>query len=178
MAHFFWLLARKLHSALRVHVVGKELRQVGSSHDLLRLDDSRQASPLPLLRGSAATRRGGIKIFISDFLFPFQPPQLLRTFPDADRLILVQVLSAFEDNPAKGLAAGSMMRLEDAEVDEHLDVRLDAATVAGYLQRLNALREDMRQTLRMQGGSFSSLRDDDTLDACMRKLLVAEAVTA
>lgn len=177
IAHLFWLLARKLHSALRVHAVGEQVRPMGAALDLLRSSDTRQASPLPLLRGTPATRRGGIKIFISDFLFPFQPRELLRTFPDADRLILVQVLSAFEDNPAEGITAGSMLRLENAEADEHLDVRLDEATVAGYLQRLHALRDDLGQSLRLQGGSFTALREDQSLDDCMRRLVVAEAVT-
>lgn len=177
IAHLFWLLARKLHSALRVHAVGEQVRPMGAALDLLQSSDTRQASPLPLLRGTPATRRGGIKIFISDFLFPFQPRELLRTFPDADRLILVQVLSAFEDNPAEGITAGSMLRLENAEADEHLDVRLDEATVAGYLQRLHALRDDLGQSLRLQGGSFTALREDQSLDDCMRRLVVAEAVT-
>jgi uncharacterized protein (DUF58 family) len=175
-AYLFWLLARKLHALVRVHAVGQQLRPLTSPLDLLRSSDTRQTSPLPLLRGSAASRPGGIKVFVSDLLFPFSPPDITTLFRDADRIVLVQVLSAFEEDPAEGLAPGSMFRLEDAEADHHLDVRLDPATIDGYKQRLHALQNDTVQWLRPRNGTMATIRDDDNLEQMMRKLLAAGAV--
>jgi hypothetical protein len=176
VAYLAFLLARKLHAVVRVHAVGQHVRPIISPLELLRAGDTRFASPLPLLKGSAATRPGGIKIFVSDLMFPFSPPEVTKLFRDADRLVIIQVLSAFEDDPEQGLASGAMMRLEDAEADDHLDVRLDQATVEGYKNRLNALRNDLSQWLRPRNGVLASVRDDDSTELMMRKLLTSGAV--
>lgn len=177
LAYLFFLLARKLHALVRVHAVAQHVIPVISPLQLLKMEDTRLESPLPLLHGSAAARSGGIKIFVSDLLFPFSPPDLTRLFRDADRLVVVQVLSAFEDNPQHGLTPGAMMRLEDAEADRHLDVRIDQATIQGYKTRLNALQNDVSQWLRPRNGVLATICEDDTLEQTMRKLLVSAAVS-
>jgi uncharacterized protein (DUF58 family) len=176
IAYLAFLLARKLHAVVRVHAVGQHVRPITSPLELLRSTDMRSTSPLPLLRGSVATRSGGIKILVTDLMFPFSPPDITRLFRDADRLIVIQVLSTFEDDPEQGLATGAMMRLEDAEAELHLDVRLDHATIEGYKQRLHAVRSDLSQWLRPRNGVLANVRDDDTLETMMRKLLASGAV--
>lgn len=176
-SYFLFLLARKLHALVRVHAVGEHLRPIQSPLELLRIADTRLESPLPLLRGSAATRPGGIKILVSDLLFPFSPPEITKVFRDADRLVIVQVLSSFEDDPDEALSVGAMMRLEDAEADMHLDVKLDRGTIDGYKRRLNALRDDMAQWLRPRNGCLTMIREDDSLESMIRKLLTSGAVT-
>lgn len=177
VAYLLFLLARKLHALVRVHSIGEHVRPIASPLDLINSDDRRVESPLPLLRGSPATRTGGIKLLVTDLLFPFAPPDITRLFRDADRLVVVQLLSAFEDDPEQGLTSGAMMRLEDAEADHHLDVRLDAATVQGYKTRLHALQNDVSQWLRPRNGVLATVREDDSLEQMMRKLLASTAVS-
>ncbi len=177
VSYLMFLLARKLHALVRVHAVGQHVRPLSSPLELVRMSDTRLDSPFPLLRGSTATRPGGIKILISDLLFPFSPPDITALFRDADRLVIIQVLSAFEDDPDEGIAAGAMMRLEDAEADHHLDIRLDRATIDGYKRRLHALRDDVGQWLRPRNGCLTTLREDDSLERTMRNLLGSGAVS-
>lgn len=175
LTYLFFLLAHKLHASVRLHDLGRRMAPLGGPFDLLASEDLAQEDPLPLLHSSAAARRGGIKIFISDLLFPFTPRDLVACFSGADRLIVLQILSAFEDDPGTG---GATVRLEDAEAPRHLDLRLDADTVAKYRSRLNALRDDVGRRVRAAGGACAWVRDVDDLDEVMRRLVEAGAVTA
>ncbi|HBF33818.1 TPA: hypothetical protein DDW35_04575 [Candidatus Sumerlaeota bacterium] len=172
LAYLFALLGRKLQGQTRLYHLGKNLQPFHDPLHLLAVKDGRQDTPLPLLQASPLIRQGGIKIFISDFLFPFAPHDLIGLFSGADRILFIQVLSAFEDTPAPG---GSI-RLEDAENGQYMDVQLNPATVSGYLARLNQLREDMERLLRVRGGAFACIRDDHDPAQMMTRLLEGAAV--
>jgi hypothetical protein len=176
LGYLFSLLSRKLHAMVRVHRVSDRLVRLYSPEEILQNPDTRYTNPLLPLAGSAAARPGGIKIFISDFLFPLVPSDLINCFRGADRVVAIQVLSSFENDPEVDLAVGAMLRLEDAEADFHLDVRLDRNTIDGYRKRLAALRSGLDQALRGTGGCFAVALDNESLDDTARKLLESGAL--
>ena len=172
LAYLFYLLSLKIHALTALYNLGENLRRFRNPLDLLTMKDMRQDTPLPLLQDSPFARRGGVKILISDFLFPFSPAELIATFSAADCLILAQVVSAFEDNPGQG----EFIRLVDAENTKFLDVVLNRATVEGYKKRLNNLRSEMERRARVAFGAFACLRDEETLDEVVHNLLTAGVI--
>lgn len=171
VAYLFWLLARHIHGHTSCWLAGNgPLRPLSHPLDIEKFPSSRFENPLPAMRGSQVSRPGGIRVFVTDLLFPFEPSQLDSTLGRCDRLLVVQVLSAFEENPGEGLAGGAMVRLMNAEADEYLDVRLDADTVAHYRKRLAALQADLSQRLQIRGGAFAVTRDDEALEVMCRNL--------
>jgi hypothetical protein len=136
------------------------------------MSDMRQDTPIPLLKSSGLVRKGGIKIIISDFLFPFSPDDLIATFRAADRIVIIQVLSTFEDDPGEG----GFVRLVDAENDKYLDIALNKATIDGYRARLKKLKDDLDRRIRVAQGAFVCIRDRDTLEDMIEKLLRANII--
>ncbi|MBN1868766.1 DUF58 domain-containing protein [Candidatus Sumerlaeota bacterium] len=172
LGYLFYLLAQKINAVTRLYDLGRNLAPVRTPFDLLAGEDRRQDSPLPALENAPLARRAGIKILVSDFLFPFAPEDLVRLFRASDRLVLVQVLSRFEDDPG----VEGEVRLEDAETEQFLDLALNRATVEGYRSRLNRLRNDLERRLLLVGGTMAIVRDSDSLEETMRRLSVARIV--
>jgi len=172
LSYLFFLLGQKLHGVTRIYSVSRQFLQLDNPLDLLHVQSEQESDPVPLLRSCPPLRRGGVKIFISDFLFPFSPAQLVGAFGAADRLILVQLLSAFEDNPDEHGA----IRLEEAETADFLDVRLDKVTVAGYRKRLLNLREELDARTRTVQGAFVTLTDELSFDETLHRLLQESVV--
>lgn len=171
LAYLFWLMGRHIHGQVSTWQVGAGApRMLSHPMDLQKLSSERHENPFPSLRGSALSRPGGIRVLISDLLFPFDPRELESTLGRCDRLLVVQALSAFEENPGEGLAGGAMLRLLNAEADEYLDVRLNADTVAQYRRRLAALQGDLEQRLLLRGGAFAVTREDEAVDDLGRNL--------
>ncbi|MFP4380292.1 MAG: DUF58 domain-containing protein [Candidatus Sumerlaeia bacterium] len=166
---FFALLAQKVHATVHLYNLGSDLAPIRHALDIEQMERSRQDSPLPLLHRAPFVRRGGIKILLSDFLFPFEPRELRSIFSGADHLIMVQLLSKFEANPE----AGGEWRLQDAETGDFLDVSLNRETVSGYKERLEHLQEDMSRQMQMAQGGFAVATESDSLSACMRRFLHA-----
>jgi uncharacterized protein (DUF58 family) len=168
----FVLLARKLNATLRLHRLGAKLEPLADPAGLDAFEEQPLDDPLPLLRAAPFARKGGVKILVSDFLFPFDPAQLVATFAQADRLVLIQVLSDFEADPPEG----GILRLEEAENGQTLDLALDRATVREYRRRLDGLLEDLDRRLRVAGGALATLREGLTLEETMRALMRARIV--
>ena len=166
------LLARKLHGVVRLHSLGDRIEPMFDPLDMIGIGERRQDDPMPSLQAAPMARRGGVKILISDLLFPFAPSDLVATFSAADRLVLIQVLSEFEDDPQEGAS----VRLEDAESGQWLDVALDRTTVNGYKHRLERMRADLDRCLKISGGALAMIRDTDPLDAMIHKLLTASVI--
>lgn len=172
LAVFFHLLAGASHAITRVHDLGSRLLPISHPLDLERARHSRVESPLPLLQAAAFSSRGGIKVLISDFLFPCDPGALRSAFRQADRLLLVQILSAFEARPE----AGREWRLQDAETNEFLDVGLTGQIVQGYVQRLRQVQEGLDRQMRLGGGAFAVIQDNHSWEQIVRALLRAGMV--
>jgi hypothetical protein len=170
--YLFYLLGQKINAVTSLYDLGRDLRRFLSPLDLPSMSDLRQDTPMPLLQSSGLVRKGGIKIIISDFLFSFSPQDLVATFRAADRLVLVQVLSEFEDDPGEG----GFIRLVDAENNEYLDIALNKATIDGYRTRLEKLKNDLDRRIRVAQGAYVSLRDLDSLDDMIEKLLRTKVI--
>jgi hypothetical protein len=174
LVYLFWLLAQRFGSTVRLYTLGERLEPLFDPLALTATKDSAREDPLPLLAGSPVARPGGIKILISDFLFPFEPDRLVQRLAGADRLMLVQLLTAFEADPGHE----GQLRLEDAENGRTLDVALDRPTIEGYKQRLEKLRADMDRAVRLREGALAVVRDIDTHETMIRALLNAGMVEA
>lgn len=172
LALLFYLLAARLQASIRLWALGRRMTRLGDPRELETFDHPRQDDPMPLLTASDAVRGGGIKILISDLLFPFDPVALAGAFPSADRLIAVQALSAFEHDPPEG----GILRLQDAETMEYLDIALDKPTVRDYKMRLERLREDLDRRLTVNGGVFAVVHDGMDPDGVARALLEAGVI--
>jgi uncharacterized protein (DUF58 family) len=178
LATFFWLMARHIHGQAGVWLAaGSRPEPLGDPVELLSRRSARLENPLGPLRGSPVSRPGGIRVFISDLLFPFSPPELDAAFGACDQLFVVQVLSDFEADPGAGLQRGAMIRLQNAEADEHLDVRLTPQTVEQYGRRLAALQTDVAQRLRMRGGALATVTEHLPLEQVCRLLHGAGMIT-
>ncbi|MBM4029824.1 MAG: DUF58 domain-containing protein [Planctomycetes bacterium] len=169
LAYFFHLLARQFHASTRVHNLGASLVPVHHPFELEQAERIRVKSPFPLLDNAPAARRGGIKVFVSDFLFPFEPRGLARVFRDADHVVLVQLLARFEAQPEPG----GNWRLVDAETGEYLHVQLNHDTVKGYGRRLQALQDGIDRQMRILGGGFGIVGDVEPWDQVLRRLFRA-----
>lgn len=174
LAYFFHILSQQCHAVVQTHELGAQFIPLLHPLDAERSARTRVASPLPLLEAAPAVRRGGLKVVISDFLFPFEPRELRRVFRSADRVVLLQVLSAFEADPQQG----GQWRLQEAETGDFLDIGLSRETVEGYLRRLATLQESIEREVRVTAGAFAVARDRDSWDTIARNLLRAGMIEA
>ena len=94
---------------------------------------------------------------ISDFLFPHDPGALVRRLAaDASALWMIQLLSEWESAPT--LLGGR--RLIDIETTAEADLLIDRKTVAGYLERLGHLQEELSLGCRRAHSPFVTLVAD------------------
>jgi uncharacterized protein (DUF58 family) len=118
-------------------------------------------------------RHGSVCLVVSDFLFPHDPRELVRSLGrKAGVLALVQVLAEFENDPP----IGSARRLVDCESDAALDLVLDRATVTRYRSRLKNLTAGLEQECRRAQARFSTLVADRSLEEIVRAELVASGL--
>ncbi len=118
-------------------------------------------------------RPGTTRVLVSDFLSPHEPRLLVsRLAAGAGACALVQVLSAFDVNPA----AGEALRLVDAESDASLNLVLDERTVAAYRQRLERWTAGLSEEARRVGGRMVTLEATATLEDAARGPLCARGV--
>ncbi|MCU0962158.1 MAG: DUF58 domain-containing protein [Pirellulaceae bacterium] len=169
LALFFQRVAQPCHALTQVYGLGSRLAPLQHPLELETLSRERVESPLPLVQGTPLASRGGIRILISDFLFPCEPRELRCVFHGADRLALVQLLSAFEAEPE----VRGQWRLQEAETDEFRDMDLTDAIVRGYVSRLRRLQDDLDAQMRIAGGAFATVRDTDSWEVLLRGLLRA-----
>lgn len=110
-----------------------------------------------LLRASPRWRRHGIRVFVSDLLWPAEPESALRRLADgAASLTVVQLLAREEETPE----ARGQYRFQDVETDERLDVFADAAACASYAAALARHRERWSRACRQFGASFVTVTDE------------------
>ena len=123
----------------------------------------------------------GVRVVVSDFLFPHDPRSLVRALAgNAEAVRLVRVLSRFEADPSAFVTPGGGRRLVDPEANagagEAAEVTLDAAAVAAYRGRLKALTDGLADACRARGASFAAVVADpaaDLSDLCRDRLVPA-----
>jgi uncharacterized protein (DUF58 family) len=103
---------------------------------------------------AAALRPNGLRLLVSDFLTETDPlPGLARIAAGAAHCFVVQLLDPWEAAPE----ASGPVTLVDVEDGRRIDLDLDPRVVAGYLERLGRLREELAAAVRRVGGSFASV---------------------
>lgn len=115
----------------------------------------------------------GLRIVISDFLFPHDPELLVRRLGSgASVLWLIQLLNAWEANPT---SLGGR-RLVDIEAGSELDLQIDQRTIQTYLTRLTALQTELQRQCRRAHATFVTLAADKGLETLCRGELSAAGV--
>lgn len=128
------------------------------------------ADASPALRGSRATQ--GMRIIVSDLLFPADFTRLLRDFArGAHALVVVQVLAKTDVEPG---SRGSLL-LRDRETGQTLQVDLTPDIAARYRQRFEAHAAVLRDAARSCGARLIEVVADEPFDggAAVRALTSA-----
>ena len=115
-------------------------------------------SPLPPAEGLRRERsrfhRNGIRILVSDLLFPEEPAALLRPLSEgAAATFVLQLLAPDEADPADL----GPRRLLDVESGAFLDAVLDEAALAAYREALSRHRARWLEACRAHGATFPDL---------------------
>ncbi len=115
----------------------------------------------------------GLRIVISDFLFPHDPELLIRRLGSgASVLWLIQLLNEFEADPS---AIGGR-RLIDIEAGSELDLQIDQRTIQTYLTRLNALQTELQRQCRRAHATFVTVTAERGLETLCRGELSASGI--
>ncbi len=119
----------------------------------LSLSDSLAINPPTL-------RRRGIRILLSDLLFPGEPHQLLRSVAQgAGALVVIQLLAQTDINPHKS----GNLTVEDCETGETITLLMDTDARQGYESALKALQQSWRDACRRVGAHFITLTAEDLI---------------
>lgn len=118
-------------------------------------------------------RRQGVRLLISDLLWPADPlPALQRLADGAASLIVAQVLAQQDVTPP----ARGNMRLADSETGELREIFIDAAAQQRYRDALTRHQSAWAQACRQVGAVFVTLVAESLLDQWNLTDLVAAEV--
>jgi uncharacterized protein (DUF58 family) len=112
--------------------------------------------------------RPGLLLVISDFFDPGPVTAALgRAVKAGHDVVLAQVVAPDEIEPSfEGDWA-----LEDAETGAVVEVTMDAAAIAAYVQRFAGLCEELRAFARRHGAAYVRVRTDEPLSGAVRRLV-------
>ena len=155
----------------------RRFRGRASIPPLLDLVGSWQPSgPTPLLERartlSAATRRSGMVVVISDFLMPEGTESLDRLAARREQVVGVQVVSASDEHPD---ALGEV-QLVDAETGHRVDVDMSPEVVEAFRERRRTATAALSRRLAGHGGRLVVTDSSDDLLARVVPSLVAGGV--
>lgn len=121
------------------------------------------SSPYDGLTIAAPTfRRNGVRVFISDLLWPGEPARALaRLAEGASALYIIQLLAEAEETPPER----GRYRLDDVETGETLEVFVDSTAIEAYTATLAAHRERWSRACASSGATFITVRDTDISNA-------------
>jgi uncharacterized protein (DUF58 family) len=112
------------------------------------------ATPPGDLLPRTALRPRGLRMLVSDFLFPDDPgPAIRRLAHGAAYVYVLQLLDPWEAAPSRD----GPLTLVDAEGPDRLDLVLDAAAVERYRTRLATLRDAVSRATRAAGGTYATV---------------------
>lgn len=139
--------------------------------------DSAVSPDVALLNAPPAWRRHGVRVLISDLLWPAEPAAVLRRLADgAAALTVIQLLAREEEAPDwRG-----PHRLEDVETGGRADLLIDATACAAYGAALARLRDGWSTACRGCGAAFATVTAERMADggrlAAMETCGLLEAV--
>jgi uncharacterized protein (DUF58 family) len=115
----------------------------------------------------------GIRLFISDLLWPGDPLALMRVLADrASLVILVQVLAESDIRP---LVLGNL-QLVDSETSDGMNVFVDERTVEQYVQAFSRHQENWRQAARQAGAVMTTIVAERLADTWHLDDLLAQGI--
>lgn len=176
----FWAAAVNARCTSSCWLAGHELRRFAASSaapstwEGLSLDYA--GSPAGAIAGSDAFRRNGIRVFISDLLWPGEPLQIVqRLSHGAAGVVIVQLLAKADvEAPMPGNAA-----LIDAETGEMLEAHLDANARQRYADALAAHAQHWRMCCRRARAQMVTIiAEDVTADWNLSSLTAAQVLEA
>jgi uncharacterized protein (DUF58 family) len=150
------------HETVQVNVFAGDYRMLttpsrgkGKIHPLLkRLNELKAEGGSQLSvaasRFSAATRKNGLVVVISDFLMPEGIESIAPLLGGGHQIELVQVLAPEEANPK---LTGDV-ELVDMETGEQVEVSMGPGVLRKYHQRLTALQSELKSFSRRGRGDF------------------------
>lgn len=160
-------LTNKLGSLLQIHTLDPAFRRIENIKQAETLPFQPEQNPIQNARWRPAAREGAIAVLISDFLFPFDPADIRKTFHGVACLHAIQILSNFEANPQPGGEA----RLVDAESETWLDIPLSKDKIEQYKAALSQLQENIRFQAHLLGGAFATTHPEQPLDQMAKQFL-------
>ncbi len=140
----------------RVWLAGGVLHPIANSADVPErwegLDFDFAGNPAEALQSAGGWRRGGVRVLVSDLLWPGDPLAVLRRLSEgASAIAVVQVLAGRDVEPPEP----GNIRLTDVETGAELDLYLDAAGRARYTAALAAHRAAWATACRQAQARFA-----------------------
>jgi len=117
-------------------------------------------------------RRLGIRVFISDLLWPGNPLQTIRRLREGAAMLFVIQLLARED--ATPPEHGSV-RLVDSETDEVTEIYIDSSTQKQYAENLAQLQQSWDDACRQSGAHMTTIIAEE-LDNSLAELEAMQLV--
>jgi uncharacterized protein (DUF58 family) len=117
-------------------------------------------------------RRLGMRVFISDLLWPGNPLQTIRRLREGAAMLFVIQLLARED--ATPPEHGSV-RLVDSETDEVTEIYIDSSTQKQYAENLAQLQQSWDDACRQSGAHLTTIIAED-LDNSLAELEAMQLV--
>lgn len=169
---FFYELARKRSPHIRLFSLDQPYIKMEETQLEKDIQKSSQPTPIPFLEQAQFLKKNGIRIFISDFLYPIDMRDIIRNFENSSRFFLVQVLSDFENDPEEG----GEMRLIESEDRQYIDLRLDKNTIAQYKKNLQYIQEYLYNESRKRGCYFCSIHQGMDSAAAVERFLQTQMI--
>jgi len=103
---------------------------------------------------SQSWRSRGVRVFISDLLWPAEPLSTLQRLTDrASVMIVIQILAEADMNPPRR----GNVRLVDSETDRIKEMFIDATSEKRYRQRMTRHQQNWYRTCRQVGAQMITL---------------------
>jgi len=111
-------------------------------------------------------RRLGVRVFVSDLLWPGEPVQLLRRLRDgAAALYVVQLLAREDVTPPEH----GNLRVVDSETGAESEIYIDSAVAKQYAENLARLQQSWADACRQCGAHMTTIVADD-LERSLKEL--------
>jgi len=118
-------------------------------------------------------RRLGVRVLVSDLLWPGNPLTLLRRLRDgAAALFVIQLLAREDITPPEH----GNLRVRDSETGEENEIYIDSTIAAQYLENLAQLQQSWDQACRQCGAHMTTIIAED-LDDSLDKLQAIQLLT-
>ena len=157
----------------KIHFTCNPIQSFQNIEEALKIGLEQQEDPIYFLQGANFLKRRGVRIFISDFLFPFDPAQLISLFENSDKVFFIQILSGFEANPDKE----EEIRLIEAENEQYMDIKLTNAMKKKYKKKLSIIQDSLHGELLKRNGAFSIQIASGSMDDTVEKLFQDHVLT-